>query len=141
MNFFEEELQKIVSPRYPDAVYVGRACYVSLSDSNRAKIQFITGRISNQYDALLVTILNRNEGAVDKLQLKLADLLGEKKVSNPNFRKGISPHIWDDCGRAQWYVYTPNGEDYRRMSEAVHSYLEVFQEQRPADHSRWQQSM
>lgn len=36
----------------PDAAYVGRACYVRLSDMNRAKIQFVTGIVSNQYNAL-----------------------------------------------------------------------------------------
>ena len=31
MNFFEQELHKIVAPKYPDATYVGRACYVPVS--------------------------------------------------------------------------------------------------------------
>lgn len=43
MNFFEQELHKIVAPKYPDATYVGRACYVRLDELNRAKIQFVTG--------------------------------------------------------------------------------------------------
>lgn len=38
MTFYEQELRKIVGERYPDATYVGRACYVRLSDMNRAKI-------------------------------------------------------------------------------------------------------
>ena len=42
MTFYEQELRKIVGERYPDATYVGRACYVRLSDMNRAKIQFVT---------------------------------------------------------------------------------------------------
>ena len=42
MNFFEQELHKIVAPKYPDATYVGRACYVRLDELNRAKIQFVT---------------------------------------------------------------------------------------------------
>ena len=32
MTFYEQELRKIVGERYPDATYVGRACYVRLSD-------------------------------------------------------------------------------------------------------------
>lgn len=65
MTFYEQELRKIVGGRYPDATYVGRACYVRLSDMNRAKIQFVTGIVSNQYNALQMTILNRSEGQVD----------------------------------------------------------------------------
>ena len=42
MTFFERELRKIVQPIYPDAVFVGRACYVRLSEMNRAKLQFVT---------------------------------------------------------------------------------------------------
>lgn len=52
MTFYEQELRKIVGERYPDATYVGRACYVRLSDMNRAKIQFVTGIVANQYNAL-----------------------------------------------------------------------------------------
>ena len=52
MNFFEQELHKIVAPKYPDATYVGRACYVRLDELNRAKIQFVTGIVANQYHAL-----------------------------------------------------------------------------------------
>ena len=62
MTFYEQELRKIVGERYPDATYVGRACYVRLSDMNRAKIQFVAGIVANQYNALQLTILNRGEG-------------------------------------------------------------------------------
>ncbi|MBC8535925.1 recombinase family protein [Feifania hominis] len=96
MTFYEQELRKIVEPVYPDAAYAGRACYVRLDEMNRAKLQFITGQMSNQYDRILVTILNRNEGTVDKLSLLFSDLLGIKQTDNPNFRSGVSPHIWDD---------------------------------------------
>ena len=60
MTFYEQELRKIVGEQYPDATYVGRACYVRLSDMNRAKIQFVTGIVANQYNALQMTILNRS---------------------------------------------------------------------------------
>ena len=105
MNFFEQELHKIVAPKYPDATYVGRACYVRLDELNRAKIQFVTGIVANQYHALRVSILNRNEGQVDVLLLNLSDILGKKQTGNPNFRNGINPYIWDDYGKADWYVY------------------------------------
>lgn len=107
MTFYEQELRKIVGERYPDATYVGRACYVRLSDMNRAKIQFVTGIVSNQYNALQMTILNRSEGQVDTLCLRFSDLLGTKMTSNPNFRNGVEPHIWDDYGKVSWYLYHP----------------------------------
>ena len=128
MTFYEKELRKIVEPNYPDATFVGRACYVRLNEMNRAKIQFITGGIANQYNALWVTILNRQEGDVDNLVLRFSDLLGIKKVSNPNYRDGIMPHIWDNHGDVGWYVYHPTSQDYQKLYSAVNDYIELFQE-------------
>ena len=141
MTAFEQELRKIVSPRYPDATYVGRACYVRLSEMNRAKIQFTSTHIASQYDALRLTILNRDEGAVDNLVLRFSDLLGKKHTSNPNFRDGVIPHLWDDCGKVAWYVYQPSSRDYQELSDAVGSYLEVFQEQVQMERPGWEQTM
>ena len=133
MNFFEQELHKIVAPKYPDATYVGRACYVRLDELNRAKIQLVTGIVANQYHALRISILNRNEGRVDVLLLNLSDILGKKQTGNPNFRNGINPYIWD--------VYHPNSQDYQRLTDAVSDYLEVLQEQSQTADPQWQQTM
>ena len=128
MTFYERELRKIIGGKYPDATYVGRACYVRLSDTNRAKIQFVTGIVADQYNAIRVTILNCSEGQVDVLLLRFSDLLGIKHTSNPNFRNGINPHIWDCDGRVDWYVYYPNQHDYEVLSDAVSDYLDVFKD-------------
>ena len=141
MTFFEQELRKIVGPQHPDATYVGRACYVRLSDMNRAKIQFITSGIASHYDALRLTVLNRQEGDVDNLVLHFSDLLGKKMVGNPNFRNGIMPHIWDDHGKADWYVYHPTQRDYAAFTAEVSEYLEVFMEQAQTADRQWQQTM
>ena len=130
MSFYEQELRKIIGERYPDATYVGRACYVRLSDMNRAKIQFVTGIVSNQYNALQLTILNRSEGQVDALRLRFSDLLGTKMTSNPNFRNGVEPHIWDDTR-----------QDYAVLSDAVSDYLEVFQDMSQSADRAWEQTM
>lgn len=139
MTFFEQELRKIVEPVCPEATYVGRACYVKLGEQNRAKLQFVTGGIASHYDALQMTILNRAEGKVDTLLLRFTDLMGKKQVSNPNFREGVDPHIWDHHGKPMWYVYRPTASDYTALTEAVNSYLEIYQEQ--GMESQWQQTM
>ena len=54
---------------------------------------------------LRISIPNRNEGQVDALLLNLSDILGKKQTNNPNFKNGITPYIWDDYGKADWYVY------------------------------------
>lgn len=141
INAFEQELRRIVSPRYPDATYVGRACYVRLSEMNRAKVEFISTHITSQYDALRLTILNRDEGAVDNLVLRFSDLLEKKPTSNPNFRDGVIPHLWDNYGKVAWYVYQPSSRDYQELSDTVGSYLEVFQGQVQMDRPGLEQTM
>ena len=141
MTFYEQELRKIVGERYPGATYVGRACYVRLSDMNRAKIQFVTGTVANQYNALQLTILNCGEGQVDALRLRFSDLLGTKMTLNPDFRNGVEPHIGDDYGKVSWYVYHPTRQDYAVLSDAVSDYLEVFQDMSQSADRAWEQTM
>lgn len=139
MTFFEHELRKIVEPEYPDATFVGRACYVRLGEMNRAKLQFVTCGMANRYEAIQMTVLNRNDGQVDTLRLRFEDVLGRKQVNNPNFRSGIIPYIWTDHGKSSWHAYQPNAEDYAALTDAVASYLDVFQEQ--IQDRQWQQTM
>ena len=63
MNFFEQELRKIIgqSTAAADASYVGRSCFVRLNPDLRAKLTFITMGIASHYEALKMTILNRRE--------------------------------------------------------------------------------
>lgn len=141
MTFFEQELRKIVGDVYPDATFVGRACYVRLSDMNRAKIQFTTCGTADHYEALQMTILNRSDGQVDTLRLRFKDVLGTKQVDNPNFRNGVSPHAWTYNGKTEWYAYHPNSRDYQMLTDAVSDYLDVFQEQSQTADQQWQQTM
>ena len=141
MTFFEQELRKIVGDVYPDATFVGRACYVRLNDMNRAKIQFTTCGTADHYEALQMTILNRSDGQVDTLRLRFKDVLGTKQVNNPNFRNGVSPHAWTYNGKTEWYAYHPNSRDYQMLTDAVSDYLDVFQEQSQTADQQWQQTM
>ena len=104
MTFFERELRKIVQPIYPDAVFVGRACYVRLSEMNRAKLQFVTCGMADRYEAIQMTILNRNDGQVDALRLRFADLWGKGQTDNPYIRRS-GPYAWTDNGQTDWYAY------------------------------------
>ena len=96
MTKFEQELRRMFDHDavFPKTKFAGNACYGRLTDQIRVKIHFQTGMVADHYDRLKVTLLNRNEGVIDTVALKFQDLWGMKKVSNPNFREGIS-HI---CG-------------------------------------------
>lgn len=126
MTFFEQELRKMIGGICPTATYVGRACYVELTETNRAKIQFIAPRIVDHYDALQVDILNQKDGPVDSLRLNFKDILGIKAVSNPNFSSGISPYAWTYRGETEWYVYKPTQADYKKIQSNLLNYFKVF---------------
>ena len=137
MNFFEQELRKlfgdgsiIESPQF-----VGRACLGTLGGDLRVRAQFVTGIVANQYNALKIVVLNRTDGPVDTMVLKLKDLLGTK----------AAPYIWDDSGNVQWYAYRPTIADYEMIRQATGNYLDVFRaeihrERPPASKSKTSRS-
>lgn len=130
MTFFEQELRKLFDHDavFQNTRFVGNACYGRLTDSIRVKIRFSTCGYADNYEALQITLLNRNEGPIDSMMLHFRDLWGKKPTSNPNFKDGVVPHLLADRGKVDWYVYHPGKTDYRQLAEAVGTYLSVFQE-------------
>lgn len=127
MNFFAQELKKIVDPSHPDATYSGRACYLRLGDTNRAKLEFVTQGTSDRYEALRVTVLNRQDGPLDQNTMLFRELIDVQDTRDDCFRRDI-PYAWTYNGKTEWYAYQPTAADYRTMGAAVDEYLEVFQE-------------
>ena len=130
-NFFERELGRVFGDGQVirDPTYSGRACLGTLGKDLRVRAQFITSGYADHYDALKITVLNRTDGPVDTLVLKLKDLLGKKPVpGNPNFRSGVTPHIWEDYGKFEWYAYRPTEADYETIRQAAKQYLDVFRD-------------
>lgn len=140
MNFFEEELRKIAKPAYPGAAYVGRACYVRLNDMNRAKLEFVTCGTAGHYQAIQITILNRNDGPIDTLRLRFADIWGKGQNSNFYIEQS-GPYVWSCNDKTEWYSYQPNSRDYRQLTDAVCAYLDIFQVQEQTSAQQWQQTM
>jgi len=130
-SFFEQELRKLFGDgtviQAPQ--FVGRSCLGTLGNDLRVRAQFITMGISNQYDALRLTVMNRTEGDVDKIVLRMRDVIGIKPVpGNPYFKNGVSPYIWDDHGDVGWYAFRPTEADYRAIRQAAAQYLDVFRD-------------
>jgi hypothetical protein len=138
-SFFEQELWHLFGDgkTFDNPARSGRACLGTMGRDLRVRVQFISTHISGEYDALKLTVLNRTDGPVDTQVLKLEDLLGKKPVpGNPNFRSGVTPHIWEDYGKFEWYAYRPTNADYDTIRQAAKQYLDVFrdqQQERPQD--------
>ena len=125
MNFFQQELRKIIGYRYPNASYNFRACYIPLSDELYAKIFFTSCGVANRYESLRVTILNSREGKIDTNQFRFSEVLGRGQTCNPYIQR-IGPFVWSENGRADWYAYHPGGLDYRKLGDAITNYLKLF---------------
>ena len=130
-SLFEQELRKLFEDgkiiRSPH--FAGEACLGTLGKDLRVKAQFVTTGYADHYDALKLSVLNPGSGPVDTMLLKLKDVWGKKSVpNNPNFRNGISPHIWVDKGKAEWYAYQPTSEDRKQLCRKAAEYLEPFRE-------------
>jgi hypothetical protein len=130
MNFFEQELRKLVgqSDALADPRYIGRACYGGVNGNIRAKLQFVTMGYADRYEALKTTLINNTEGEIDCNIIRLKDVWGAKPVNNPNFPDGVSPHIWKTNGDYDWYAYKPTPRDYEILAGSVDEYLEMFSE-------------
>lgn len=76
-----------------DTVFSNKTMISKISEDLRAKVQFVSTKIADQYDALRLTIINRNEGPVDTETFRFVDIIGQKN--------GYNPHIWDDNGKAR----------------------------------------
>ena len=77
------------------ATYIGSCGYVRVNEEVRMRLEFSRSSITT-YDGIDTTIINRKEGTIDTNALKFRDIWGRKAVSNPNFKEGIIPHIWEN---------------------------------------------
>lgn len=131
-NFFEQELRRLFGDGeiIQDPKFVGRVCLGDLGGELRVRAEFITTGYADHYEALRLVVLKRTEGEIDRLVLRMKDVIGVKQVpSNPNFPEGVSPYIWDDYGKAEWYAFRPTASDYQALRRAAGNYLDVFREQ------------
>ena len=130
MNFFESELKKIMgdSAILKDQKYVGRMCYGTIGGDLRARVEFVTLGVSDHYAGIKASVINRKEGVVDSILLRFSDIWGKPKVSNPNFKEGVNPHIWTDSGKSDWYVFRPGAAEYQKVADTLENYMSVFQD-------------
>ena len=128
MSFFTEELKKCTEG-FEGRKCIGNAMYIPLGENNRLKIFFTTLGYADHYEALSISAIDKNNGVIDKNTIKFADVWGKKKVSNPNFKDGITPYIWKYGNDVSWYVYTPTPRDMEQLAEQISDYAELFMEQ------------
>ena len=128
---FDKELHKVfdgVDALY-NKKYVGRAFYASVDEGVKFKAEFISTNSYEHFDALRIKILKRDEGEIDATTIRLKEIWGNKPVDNGNFPNGVSPHMWIDRGRLEWYAYAPTPRDYEILTDQITDYVDVFKDQ------------
>ena len=124
MTFYEKELHRLFddSERISDDTgFAVKTMITKIGEDLRAKVQFVNTKISGQYDALRLTIINRHEGTVDSETFKFSDIIGMKGDREP--------HIWEDGQKVDWYIYHPTAYDYKLISDTVEDYISMYADQ------------
>lgn len=124
MNFFEQELRKLFDDGkiIGSPYYVGQSCFGTLGKNLRARVDLT----DNGMD---VTVIDRTKGPLDHFEAFFWDLLGRKfPPEHPQYKFGVSPHIWTYNHETDWYAYHPTDADYETMRQAVAQYLDLFRD-------------
>lgn len=127
MNLFEHELKMMFDDTdiIHDAKISGKTLLGKLDDDLRVKIQFITTRTTDHYDAVQASVINRTDGLVDKQTFHFADIIGTQK------RQGlgdIDPHIWIYNGKAEWY-FPVSAQEKVQIADTVLDYVSMYQDE------------
>ena len=93
MNFFAAQLKWMLGncPEFQNAKYVGRACFVPLSNGTNIKAEFVTRGTYQKYEALKLTAIDQEDGQIDSTLLEIQRLL--QKPSRINRRHLYSAHL------------------------------------------------
>ena len=65
MNFFEQELRKFFEKNngFEHVNFIGKACYGTLDDKTRMKLEFVTMGTHLKYEGIKATVLDKMDGA------------------------------------------------------------------------------
>ena len=126
-NFYENQLKRMFGDSEvlsADTIFAGKAMVGKISDTLRAKVEFVTARVSGQYEGLKLSIINKNEGLVDSQTFMFHEIIGLKGVARDR-----KPHVWDDNGKAHWFGYEPTPTEIENIASKVEDYIEMYADQ------------
>ena len=128
-NFFEEELRKLFGngEAIGNPVFLGNVCAGTLDGDLRVRAEFAATEEKDEYDALLIRVVHRGGGEIDRLTLRFMDVWGKRPYhQGPQTVEDTEPRIVALANRTDW-LGTPDDEDRRILWERVGKYLDVYQ--------------
>ena len=126
-SFYERQMRRMFGDSEvlsADTIFAGKAMVSKISDDLRAKVEFVTARVSGQYEGLKLSIINKNEGLIDSQTFMFHEIIGLKGP-----KKDQKPHVWDDNGKPDWFVYEPTDNELESIGSKVEEYVWMY-----ADH-------
>lgn len=95
---------------------------LKLPNSRVAKLELLAQRVSEQYDSLRLTIINKDDGKVDSNMFLFSELLeADKNNKHPNadFKscRVIAHTGWD------WYIDYPTKQSLEKLKSTIDDYL------------------
>lgn len=121
--FMEQELRRMNEKCQNTFTYVGRTCYARINDDICIRLEFCPSK----WDGLIMTILNRNKGAVDSNIILFKDLWGYQKgdskdeLIEPRLYFSTYDRTWD------WFRDKPSQSEYDKVAEIIDRYISVYQ--------------
>ena len=125
MNYFASQLKWMLGdqPEFQDAKYVGRTCFVPLSNGTNIKAEFVTRGTHQKYEAIKLTAINKEDGQIDSTVLDFKDFFR----SRPGSTAGTyTPHIWTYNEKSEWYGTSPSYSEKEAIGEAASEYVRLF---------------
>lgn len=131
MNFHEKEMRFMFGENsiLTDMKFVGKTMLGRLDEEKLLKLQFVTTGHADHYTAIMASIINKNDGVVDKQIFRFSDIVG--KYNRGNGLGEISPYIWEYNGKAEWYTPLSNPQK-AEIASTVLEYAEMYQDQQYA---------
>ena len=123
-DFFEAELSHIMEHVNTDfeVRYAGGSAYMT-NGQNVVRVMFHNSFSVDNFDALKVYVVNKDDGKIDTSYVKFTNALG-LKYGNASVGK-IGPHIWVDR-EPHWAFYQPVEDDYKKLAETIQLMIDLY---------------
>lgn len=130
MNFYENEMRLMFGENtlLSDMKFVGKTLLGRLDEEKLLKLQFVTTGTYAKYDAIMASVINKNDGVVDKQMFRFSDIIG--RYNRGANSSPITPHIWEGNGEPEWYTPISNAQK-SEIASTILDYAELYQ-----DHSQ-----
>lgn len=97
-------------------VCAGRALFIPLVDKLIVKVEFVSRLLTDTYNAVSVTIVNNQNGQIDRMLFELSDYSADHKASYI---------IVDSDGDAKWFrILSTEGK--AKMADSIRNYIALF---------------